>query len=251
MPTRAGDCREPLRGRSHYRDRLARQISSLLWTIGPSAEEWLALLPLGPFLSSSQEWLAPSSSLRLKSGWARPLRAPSSSAPSSSAPSSLAPPSAPSSSRPLPKSGWPLPRQEWLAPSSPSSGPFLALGLLDVHSRYGLSARCIAKAIHLSRRLRRFCFLHRRSESYRQERPSCRVGIAPTEDQHLSTAHKSGWPLPPGPFSSPHSLLPTPSSSPQNGWPLPPPSSLRMAGPFLPSSSRRKVRRGLDFFLAT
>ena len=62
-------------------------------------------------------------------------------------------------------------------------------GLLNVHSRYGLSARCIAKATHLSRRLRRFRYLHRRSDSYRLERPSCRVGIAPTEDQHLSTAH--------------------------------------------------------------
>ena len=55
-------------------------------------------------------------------------------------------------------------------------------GLLNVHSRYGLSARCIAKATHLSRRLRRFCYLPRRSDSYRLERPSCRVGIAPTED---------------------------------------------------------------------
>jgi len=45
------------------------------------------------------------------------------------------------------------------------------------------------KATHLSRRLRRFRSLHRRSDSYRLERPSCRVGIAPTEDQHLSTAH--------------------------------------------------------------
>ncbi len=59
-------------------------------------------------------------------------------------------------------------------------------GLLNVHSRYGLSARCIAKATHLSRRLRRFRFLHRRPDSYRLERPSCRVGIAPTEDQHLT-----------------------------------------------------------------
>ena len=41
----------------------------------------------------------------------------------------------------------------------------------------------------LSRRLRRLCYLRRRSDSYRLERPSCRVGIAPTEDQHLSTAH--------------------------------------------------------------
>src|SRR5271157_1661460 len=28
-----------------------------------------------------------------------------------------------------------------------------------------------------------------RSDSYRLERPTCRVGIAPTEDQHLFTAH--------------------------------------------------------------
>ncbi len=55
-------------------------------------------------------------------------------------------------------------------------------GLLNVHSRYGLSARCIAKATHLSRRLRRFRYLPRRPDSYRLERPSCRVGIAPTED---------------------------------------------------------------------
>jgi hypothetical protein len=41
----------------------------------------------------------------------------------------------------------------------------------------------------LSRRLRRFCCLHRRSDSYRLERPSCRVGIAPTEEPHLFTAH--------------------------------------------------------------
>ncbi|MGO9918901.1 MAG: hypothetical protein ACLQIB_29915, partial [Isosphaeraceae bacterium] len=68
-------------------------------------------------------------------------------------------------------------------------------GLLNVHSRYGLSARCIAKATHLSRRLRRFRYLHRRPDSYRLERPSCRVGIAPTEDQHLFTAHISDVPF--------------------------------------------------------
>ncbi len=44
-------------------------------------------------------------------------------------------------------------------------------------------------AAHLSRRLRRFCCLHRRSDSYRLERPTCRAGIAPAEDPHLSTAH--------------------------------------------------------------
>ena len=56
---------------------------------------------------------------------------------------------------------------------------------------YGLSARRSPIATHLSRRLRRFRFLHRRSDSYRLERPSCRVGFTPTEDQHLTrfTAH--------------------------------------------------------------
>ena len=42
------------------------------------------------------------------------------------------------------------------------------------------------QAAHLSRRLRRLRYLHRRSDSFRLERPSCRVGIAPTEDQRLS-----------------------------------------------------------------
>ena len=68
-------------------------------------------------------------------------------------------------------------------------------GLLNVHSRYGLSARCIARATHLSRRLRRFRYLHRRPDSYQLERPSCRVGIAPTEDQHLFHAHISDVPF--------------------------------------------------------
>jgi hypothetical protein len=34
----------------------------------------------------------------------------------------------------------------------------------------------------------------RRFDSYRLERPSCRVGFTPTEDQHLSTAHRYGVP---------------------------------------------------------
>ena len=68
-------------------------------------------------------------------------------------------------------------------------------GLLNVHSRYGLSARCIAKAIHMSRRLRRLRYLHRRFDSYRLERTLYRVGIAPTEDQHLCTAHTSCVPV--------------------------------------------------------
>src|SRR6516165_4027667 len=67
-------------------------------------------------------------------------------------------------------------------------------GLLDVHSRYGLSARRPAYTGRLSRRLRRFRYLYRRSDSYRLERPSCRVGLAPTEDQHLSTAHNRSDP---------------------------------------------------------
>ena len=37
-----------------------------------------------------------------------------------------------------------------------------------------------------SRRLRRFCHLHRRSDSYQLERPSCRMGIAPIEEPNLS-----------------------------------------------------------------
>src|SRR6516162_8989068 len=75
--------------------------------------------------------------------------------------------------------------------TQPGRHPHLTFrGLLDVHSRYDLPARCIAWATHLSRRLRRFRYLHRRSDSYRLERPSCRVGIAPTEDPRLFTAHK-------------------------------------------------------------
>ena len=58
---------------------------------------------------------------------------------------------------------------------------------------YGLSARRVAKATRLSRRLRRFRYLHRRSDSYRLERPSCRVGIAPTEDQHLTVHGAQVW----------------------------------------------------------
>jgi hypothetical protein len=93
--------------------------------------------------------------------------------------------------------GQPIPT---VSPSSPAAAAFPLLvqdrrthwtfrGLLNVHSRHGLPARCIAKATHLSRRLRRFRHLRRRSDSYRLERPSCRLGIAPTEEQHLYTAH--------------------------------------------------------------
>ena len=62
-------------------------------------------------------------------------------------------------------------------------------GLLDVHACYGLSARRVAMRPVCLEGSDGFVYLHRRSDSYRLERPSCRVGIAPTEDQHLSTAH--------------------------------------------------------------
>jgi hypothetical protein len=48
----------------------------------------------------------------------------------------------------------------------------------------------------LDRRLRRLCYLPRRSDCYRLERPRCRAGLIPAEDPHLFTAHA-------GPFSSP------------------------------------------------
>jgi hypothetical protein len=54
------------------------------------------------------------------------------------------------------------------------------------------------KASHLSRRLRRFRFLHRRSDSYRLERPSCRARFSLAEDQ--TPLH--GAPLFPSPVSA-------------------------------------------------
>ena len=55
---------------------------------------------------------------------------------------------------------------------------------------FGLSARRVAKATRLSRRLRRFRFLHRRSDSYRLERPSCRVRTCiPLKINTFFTAH--------------------------------------------------------------
>jgi len=62
-------------------------------------------------------------------------------------------------------------------------------GLLSVHSRYGLFVRGTAKRSPFHRRLRRFCYLHRRSDCYRRKRQSCRAGFEPTENQHLFTAH--------------------------------------------------------------
>ena len=66
-------------------------------------------------------------------------------------------------------------------------GRFEACSTFTAH--YGLSACCIAKATHLSRRLRRFRHLHHRSDSSWLERPSCQAGLTPAEDQHLHTAH--------------------------------------------------------------
>jgi hypothetical protein len=43
----------------------------------------------------------------------------------------------------------------------------------------------------LSRRLRRFCFLHHRSESYRLERPRCRARFSLAEDQHLHGSRRT------------------------------------------------------------
>src|SRR3954447_22779697 len=45
----------------------------------------------------------------------------------------------------------------------------------------------------LHRRLRRSRCLHRRSDCYRLERPSCRAGVAPAEDPHLCTAHTKSY----------------------------------------------------------
>src|SRR5487761_1961266 len=50
-------------------------------------------------------------------------------------------------------------------------------------------------AARLSRRLRRFRYLHRRSDSYWLERPICQAGFAPTEDPRLFTAHTSCGPV--------------------------------------------------------
>jgi hypothetical protein len=62
-------------------------------------------------------------------------------------------------------------------------------GLHGVHCRCSLSARRAARGGPLSRRPRRFRYLHRRSDSYRRERPVVRAGIAPAGDPGLGTAH--------------------------------------------------------------
>ena len=62
-------------------------------------------------------------------------------------------------------------------------------GWHGVHSRCGLPARRAAQGDPSSRRLRRFRYLHRRSDSYRMERPVFRAGFAPAGDPRLVTAH--------------------------------------------------------------
>src|SRR5215470_8894276 len=62
-------------------------------------------------------------------------------------------------------------------------------GLLSVHSRYDLQTRQVALCDPLHRRLRRLCYLHRRSDCYRVERSSSRAGLIPAVDQRLFTAH--------------------------------------------------------------
>src|SRR5215472_3316892 len=62
-------------------------------------------------------------------------------------------------------------------------------GLLSVHSRYDLQTRQVALCDPLHRRLRRLCYLRRRSDCYRVERSSSRAGLIPAVDQRLFTAH--------------------------------------------------------------
>ena len=69
-----------------------------------------------------------------------------------------------------------------------------SLALRPVGSLHRLSDTFVSRS-------RRFRYLHRRSDSYRLERPSCRVGIAPTEDQHLFTVHTRSDPKSPDPKS--------------------------------------------------
>src|SRR5713226_5071502 len=59
-------------------------------------------------------------------------------------------------------------------------------GLLSVHSRYNLQTCQVALCDPLHRRLRRLCYLHRRSDCYRVERSSSRAGLSPAVVQCLS-----------------------------------------------------------------
>src|SRR5271166_5675798 len=79
------------------------------------------------------------------------------------------------------------------ASTSPIASTQPSFSLTETGTQLVLTSRetnCVPVSVpHLSRRLRRFRYLHRHSDSYRLERPSCRAAIAPTEDQHLFTAH--------------------------------------------------------------
>src|SRR5712692_5676376 len=59
-------------------------------------------------------------------------------------------------------------------------------GLLSVHSRYNLQTRQVALFDPLHQRLRRLCYLHRRSDCYRVERSSSRASLSPAVVQCLS-----------------------------------------------------------------
>src|ERR1019366_4672951 len=63
---------------------------------------------------------------------------------------------------------------------------YIFRGLLSVHSRYNLQTRQVALCDPLHRRLRRLCYLHRRSDCYRVERSSSRAGLSPAVVQCLS-----------------------------------------------------------------
>src|SRR5262249_2281078 len=54
----------------------------------------------------------------------------------------------------------------------------------------------------LRRQLRRLRYLHRRADCYPLERSSCRVGISPTEDLHLFTAHCVPVSVPPAGYEA-------------------------------------------------
>ncbi len=85
-----------------------------------------------------------------------------------------------------------------LRPSPPSCRVGVHIGRFEACSTFTRVTACLLaawpEATRLSRRLRRFRCLHRRSDSYRLERPICRVGIAPTEDPRLFTAHNQDRP---------------------------------------------------------
>ena len=92
-----------------------------------------------------------------------------------------------------------FPARQRLRPSPYACKVGAHIGLFEACSTFTRVTACLLaaspEATHLSRRLRRFRYLHRRSDSYRLERPSYRVGIAPTEDQHLAGAHKRYVPV--------------------------------------------------------